>query len=75
MKTIAQVGFALALLLCLLMALTGIAAAQPRIPHTLVGRDDCLSCHGPQGIKPFPADHAGRTRHLPRRLSPARGQH
>ena len=33
----------------------------PAIPHTLEGRDDCLMCHGETGIKPFPADHAGRT--------------
>ncbi|MFH1032538.1 MAG: hypothetical protein V1767_08270 [Chloroflexota bacterium] len=31
------------------------------IPHTIVGRSDCLSCHNLGGIKPFPANHAGRT--------------
>ncbi len=31
------------------------------IPHPLDGRDDCLLCHGETGLKPYPADHAGRT--------------
>lgn len=31
------------------------------IPHTLVGRENCLLCHAANGIKPFPANHAGRT--------------
>lgn len=34
------------------------------IPHTLEGRDDCVSCHGEGKFKPFPADHAGRTSEL-----------
>ena len=34
----------------------------PVIPHTLEGRDDCLVCHGESAFKPFPADHAGRTK-------------
>ncbi len=33
----------------------------PPIPHTLEGRDDCLMCHAEGALKPFPADHAGRT--------------
>jgi nitrate/TMAO reductase-like tetraheme cytochrome c subunit len=33
----------------------------PLIPHTLTGRDQCLACHAPAGgIKPAPANHAGR---------------
>ncbi|MFH1003469.1 MAG: c-type cytochrome [Chloroflexota bacterium] len=36
-------------------------AGPPAIPHSLEGRDNCLSCHGPNGIVPFPANHAGRT--------------
>ena len=36
------------------------AFAQPVVPHSLDGRSDCLSCHGPDKIKPQPADHAGR---------------
>jgi len=35
--------------------------SPPRIPHSLVGMDRCLNCHGPEGIKPVPADHEGRT--------------
>jgi hypothetical protein len=33
----------------------------PAIPHSLVGRDNCLTCHNPAGgVKPAPKDHAGR---------------
>ena len=35
--------------------------APPPIPHSLVGMDNCLNCHGPDGFKPVPADHEGRT--------------
>lgn len=38
-----------------------VTQAIPAIPHTLVGREDCLSCHGPNGAIPFPPDHQGRT--------------
>lgn len=38
---------------------TGLVA--PKVPHTLEGRPDCLLCHGAEGIKPFPENHAGRT--------------
>jgi len=36
---------------------------QPPIPHDLIGREDCLSCHkdGVNGAPKYPADHAGRT--------------
>lgn len=33
----------------------------PKIPHSLDGRKDCLTCHNSGSIKPFPADHSGRT--------------
>ena len=35
----------------------------PVIPHSLVGRDDCLACHqeGLAGAPQVPADHTGRT--------------
>lgn len=35
----------------------------PNIPHTLVGRTDCVACHstGLAGAPKFPPDHAGRT--------------
>jgi nitrate/TMAO reductase-like tetraheme cytochrome c subunit len=32
------------------------------IPHSLDGRDDCLVCHDTGKMKPFPANHAGRTK-------------
>ena len=35
-------------------------AQPPAIPHTLTGRGDCLSCHGPTGTLAVPASHAGR---------------
>ena len=48
-----------------LLALSGTAAAQPLsqkpIPHELAGREACLACHAPTGVKPVPATHAGRT--------------
>ncbi len=34
---------------------------RPVIPHSVQGIQDCLACHGPQGLKPVPQDHAGRT--------------
>jgi hypothetical protein len=40
----------------------GAQAGPPAIPHDLAGRDNCLMCHDPNGgLKPAPADHAGRT--------------
>ena len=36
--------------------------APPAIPHDLAGRDNCLTCHNPDGgVQPAPKDHAGRT--------------
>lgn len=37
------------------------ASAPPAIPHPLDGRDNCLACHAAGGVKPYPADHEGRT--------------
>jgi hypothetical protein len=37
------------------------AAGPAAIPHPLEGREDCLLCHKLDGVKPFPADHEGRT--------------
>ena len=51
----------LGLMLILFLSWAGTASAQPKIPHPLEGRDNCLACHGPGGVKPFPASHAGRT--------------
>jgi hypothetical protein len=33
----------------------------PEVPHPLEGREDCLACHGPGQVQPFPEDHEGRT--------------
>jgi hypothetical protein len=33
----------------------------PPVPHPVEGREDCLACHDIGQVKPFPADHAGRT--------------
>ncbi|MFQ6116691.1 MAG: c-type cytochrome, partial [Candidatus Bipolaricaulia bacterium] len=37
------------------------APIPPEIPHGLEGMTECLKCHGLEGIKPVPADHAERT--------------
>ncbi len=55
--------------LAALMALFLVAASAyslpllqiPSVPHPTEGREDCLSCHDTGKLKPFPADHAGRT--------------
>lgn len=33
----------------------------PPVPHATEERGQCLSCHGPQGLKPAPPSHQGRT--------------
>jgi len=38
-----------------------LTAGPPVIPHAVEGRADCLMCHQTGGLKPFPANHAGRT--------------
>ncbi|MDD4858850.1 MAG: NapC/NirT family cytochrome c [Dehalococcoidales bacterium] len=38
-------------------------AAVP-IPHSITGLEDCFSCHGPGNIKPYPANHVGRSNSL-----------
>ncbi|MBI2861013.1 MAG: cytochrome c3 family protein [Chloroflexi bacterium] len=35
------------------------ADGPPLIPHPVAGREQCLTCHGEQGIKPVPANHVG----------------
>ena len=37
------------------------APIPPEIPHGLEGMTECLKCHGLEGIKPVPVDHAERT--------------
>jgi hypothetical protein len=36
------------------------AAAFPKIPHNVQGREDCLACHGVKGIAEIPPNHVGR---------------
>jgi len=33
--------------------------AQP-VPHPIQGMDNCGSCHGPNGLLPYPEDHSDR---------------
>ena len=35
--------------------------AVPAIPHQVEGMGECKNCHGPEGIKPAPANHAAFT--------------
>ena len=35
--------------------------AAPAIPHQVEGMGECKNCHGPEGIKPAPANHAAFT--------------
>lgn len=44
-------------------AVSGTASSgqvSPAIPHPLEGRANCITCHGPEGFRPYPANHAGR---------------
>lgn len=34
-----------------------VAKAPPRVPHVLDGLPACLVCHGPDGLRPMPAEH------------------
>ena len=34
-------------------------AGPPGIPHAIVEGTPCTTCHGPDGIRPFPATHVG----------------
>ncbi len=37
-----------------------LSACEPAIPHQIEGRVDCISCHGPNGVKPYPKFHEDR---------------
>ena len=37
-----------------------LSSCDPKIPHEIAGREDCLACHGVGGTKPYPAWHAKR---------------
>ena len=53
----------------LLAGLGGAATAgceeegPPKVPHAVIGREDCLRCHAvpTSGAPQVPSDHAGRT--------------
>jgi len=38
------------------------AGEPPDISHSINEGDDCLICHGENGLKPFPGDHTGRNK-------------
>ncbi len=44
----------------LLVVSLALSACGPAVPHSLEGRSDCLSCHGQNGVKPYPEWHAER---------------
>lgn len=50
-------GISLIMLAALVLALFLISCA-PRIPHTVEARTECITCHGNDGVKPYPAWHA-----------------
>jgi hypothetical protein len=62
---ITQTFLTLVVLVALLLvtaAAYGLPSLQiPAVPHPTEGREDCLSCHDTGKVKPFPADHEGRT--------------
>jgi hypothetical protein len=37
-----------------------LAACAPPIPHAVEARMECTSCHGSDGVKPYPSWHAKR---------------
>lgn len=39
-----------------------VAATVPRVPHDVKGKEECLTCHGANGMVPVTADHQGRTK-------------
>ncbi len=34
------------------------ACTGPAIPHSVEGQSNCISCHGSNGVEPYPAFHA-----------------
>jgi len=62
MKLYYRLGAVLLLALGILFLFAFIASAQPPVPHSLEGRDDCLACHqtGVGGAPRVAADHVGR---------------
>jgi hypothetical protein len=56
----------LVVVLLALLVLSGLLVAfvpwssfgPPRVPHSIIQRSDCTSCHGLSGVKPYPTWHA-----------------
>lgn len=38
-----------------------IAERAAKVPHPVAGQGNCQACHGAGGVRPYPADHAGRS--------------
>jgi hypothetical protein len=53
-------GLYLNLLGALILAATFISCA-PSIPHAVDAQKQCVTCHGNNGVKPYPAWHAERS--------------
>jgi hypothetical protein len=49
------------LVMVALYSVTVLAEDAPKIPHGTAGFETCLNCHGANGLKPAPADHASYT--------------
>jgi len=62
MKLYYRLGAVLVLALGTLFLLVSIVSAQPPVPHSPEGRDDCLACHqtGVGGAPRVANDHVGR---------------
>ncbi len=58
-KNMRTTGASAMLLMVLGLAVT-LASCAPSIPHALEGRKDCITCHGQNGVKPYPEWHAKR---------------
>jgi len=52
-------GLSLILVVALSLALILISCA-PSIPHSVQAQKECVTCHGNNGVKPYPAWHAER---------------
>ncbi len=37
-----------------------VSACEPAMTHSIDGKVDCVSCHGLNGVKPYPKFHADR---------------
>lgn len=44
----------------LTLAMMLLISCAPSIPHPVAEQRDCITCHGNNGIKPYPSWHASR---------------